>query len=62
MTFEQTGGASYIASETTLAPTKLGRHHYSALSIAFENVRAGDRFLYGVSSFVPGDTLILEEP
>jgi hypothetical protein len=62
VTFEQTGGASYIATETALAPTKLGRHHYSAASIAFENVRAVDRFSYGVSSFVPDDTLILNEP
>lgn len=62
VTFAQTGGVSYIASETSLAPTKFGRHHYSAVSIAFENVRAVDRFSYGVSSFVPDDTLILDEP
>ncbi|MGB6521435.1 MAG: hypothetical protein WBE83_06665 [Candidatus Cybelea sp.] len=60
--FEQTGGASYIATETALAPTNLGRHHYSAVSIAFENVRAVARFSYGVSSFVPDGTLILGEP
>ena len=40
VTFEQSGGASYIATETALAPTRLGRHHYSTVSIAFENVRA----------------------
>src|ERR1700722_18123276 len=62
VTFEQTGGASYIATETALAPTKLGRHHYSVVSIAFENVRPVDRFSYGVSSFVPDGTLILGEP
>ena len=62
VTFEQSGGASYIATETALAPTRLGRHHYSTVSIAFENVRAVDRFSYGVSSFVPDGTLILDEP
>jgi hypothetical protein len=62
VTFEQIGGASYIASETTLTPTKFERHQYSAVSIAFENVRAIQRFSYGVSSFVPSDTLILDEP
>jgi hypothetical protein len=62
VTFEQIGGVSYIASETALTSTKFEHHHYSAVSIVFESVRAVDRFSYGVSSFVPDDTLILNEP
>jgi hypothetical protein len=62
VTFQQIGSASYVASETALAPTKFGRHRYSGVSISFEDVRAVDRFPYGISSFVPDDTLILEEP
>lgn len=62
VTFEQSGGASYIATETALAPTKLGHHRYSSVSIAFENLQAVDRFSDDISSFVPDGTLILNEP
>lgn len=62
VTFEQIHGSSYVVSETALGPMKLGRHHYASVTIAFENLSEVDGFPRGISSFVPGDTLILEEP
>lgn len=62
ITFDQIGGASYIATETALAPMHLKKHAYTTASISFENVRSIDHIDTGLSTFVPDDTLILTEP
>jgi hypothetical protein len=60
--FSQIDGASYVSTEIALGPTKYARHNYESVAIAFEDVRALDRFPYGISSFVPDDTLTINEP
>jgi hypothetical protein len=62
ITFGQIGGASYIATETALAPLRLKKHGYSSASVSFENVRSVEHIETGLSTFVPDDTLILTEP
>ncbi len=62
ITFDRIGGASYIATETALAPMQLKKHGYSSASISFENVRSVAYIETGLSTFVPDDTLILTEP
>lgn len=62
VTFDQIGGASYIATETALGPMQLKRHAYSYASVSFENVHPVERIDTGLSTFVPDDTLILTEP
>lgn len=62
VTFDRIGGASYVATETALAPMQLKKHGYSFASVSFENVRAVERIDAGLSTFVPDDTLILTEP
>lgn len=62
ISFDQIGGASYIATENALAPMHLKKHGYSSVSVAFENVRPVERIDAGLSTFVPDDTLILTEP
>ncbi|HEY1977804.1 MAG TPA: hypothetical protein VGG89_14725 [Candidatus Baltobacteraceae bacterium] len=62
ITFDRIGEASYIATETALAPIQLKKHGYSSASVSFENVRSVARIDAGLSTFVPDDTLILTEP
>jgi len=61
-TFDRIGGASYVATETALAPIQLKKHDYSSATVAFENVHPVDRIETGLGTFVPDDTLILSEP
>jgi len=62
ITFDRIGGASYVATETALAPIQLKKHDYSSATVAFENVHPVDRIETGLGTFVPDDTLILSEP
>jgi len=63
VTFADTGGALYIATETALAPMRYRRITYSQASVSVENVRPVDQFSSDLSTFVPSDgPLLMEEP
>jgi hypothetical protein len=62
VTFKQIGGATYVESESSMAPTKVNRAHYSSVRIDFENIRAVDRLDEELSPFIPDDTMLIEEP
>ena len=62
VTFAQRDGATYVEYETALEPTRVRRHRYSRVIVAFENVRAVRAFDTGLSTFVSEHTLLVREP
>lgn len=63
VTFAQLDGATYIATETALAPMEYKSQLYSQASVSVENVRSVTALSPGLSTFVPENgPLLIEEP
>jgi hypothetical protein len=60
ITFDDAGGAQYIASETALAPVGVGDHQYEHASVSFESIEQTARPTRPLSFFVTKENLMSE--
>lgn len=62
ITFEDLGGALYIASETAMATVGVGMHHYEQASVSFDDITAQNQLPSNLSGWFVTKDRIMSEP
>lgn len=60
ITFDDIGGALYIASEVALAPVGVGDHRYEHASVSFESITKAPRPVHPLGQFVTKENVMSE--
>lgn len=60
VTFDDSSGEEYIASETALAPVGVGDHHYQSATVSFQTIQQAARPTRPANLFVTKENLMAE--